>query len=81
MNEIKRAVSTRTPQWKSGDKHTLLQCTNCGRKVVIEKLDVEMHCPSCDRSEWVLEQPRSGERTQIPTAMAATPPKVPESQH
>jgi len=59
-------ASSRTIQWKSMDPTTPLRCTHCQKESTIQTLDPEMRCPGCNHSEWVLAQPNSGERVQIP---------------
>jgi hypothetical protein len=69
------ATSSRTPQWKSADKDTTVKCANCGYQTIIGALNPEMRCPACDKEQWVMAQPNSGERNQIPAKPAPTSEK------
>jgi hypothetical protein len=52
-----------------------VKCANCGYQTIIGALNPEMRCPACDKEQWVMAQPNSGERNQIPAKPAPTSEK------
>ena len=59
-------ADNRTPQWRTPDPESRVKCGNCGHETAVKVLNADMTCPRCNHQEWVLAQPGSGERTDVP---------------